>query len=86
MSENKTPISKASSYAEIGEYWDDHDLSDHWDQTKAAAFEVDIRSSAVYFPVERGLAEKLREAADSHGVSAETLLNLWVQEHVTGKG
>ena len=45
MSESKTSISKASSYAEIGEFWDTHDLIDYWDQTKAVEFEVDVRTS-----------------------------------------
>lgn len=82
MSENKTSISGSASYAEIGEYWDNHDLSEHWEQTQPAEFEVDMRGSSVYFPLERNLAEQLRAAADAHGVSSETLLNLWVKERV----
>jgi hypothetical protein len=79
---SKTPISSASSYADIGEYWDNHDLNDYWEQTQPAEFEVDLRSSSIYFPLERNLAEQLRSAAEAHGVSPETLLNLWVQERV----
>jgi hypothetical protein len=82
MRESKTPISGASSYAEIGAYWDDHDLSEHWDETRPAEFEVDLRSSSIYFALQRKLAERLRAAADAQGVSPETLLNLWVQERV----
>ncbi len=85
MSESKTPISGASSYIAIGEYWDNHDLSDHWDQTSPAEFEVDLRSSSIYFPLQRDLAEQLRTAADAQGVSPETLLNLWVQERMAEK-
>jgi len=48
-------------------------------------FEVDLRSSSIYFPLERTLAEQLRLAADAQGVSPETLLNLWVQERMNGK-
>lgn len=82
MSDSKTPISGASSYIAIGEYWDTHDLNDHWDQTRPAEFEVDPRSSSIYFPLQRELAEQLRTAADTQGVSPETLLNLWVQERI----
>jgi len=84
MSENKTPISGASSYREIGEFWDTHDLSDYWDQTHEVQMDVDIDSSTIYFPVEKALAEKLRTEAKSRGVSPATLLNTWVQEHVGG--
>ena len=53
MAESKTPISNASSYAEVGEYWDTHDLSDHWDQTREVEFQVNLTSSVIYFAVEK---------------------------------
>jgi hypothetical protein len=34
MPERRSSISKARSYGEIGEYWDEHDLSDFWKKTK----------------------------------------------------
>ena len=85
MAENKSSISNASSYAEIGEYWDTHDLADHWEQTHEVDFDVRLESSVIYFAVEKALAERLRAAAKSHGVSPETLLNVWVQEHVAAE-
>lgn len=42
MKENKTSISGAQSYEEIGEFWDSHDLGDYWDQTQPVEFEVEI--------------------------------------------
>jgi len=85
MPENKTPISNASSYQEIGEYWDNDDLSDHWDETREVEFQVNLESSVIYFAVEKSLAEKLRLAARQHGVSPDTLLNVWLQEHVASE-
>lgn len=85
MSESKTPISDVSSYIAVGEYWDSHDLSDYWDQTRPVEFEVDLRSSSIYFPLQRDLAAQLRTVADAQGVSPETLLNLWVQERMAEK-
>jgi hypothetical protein len=82
MAENKSSISNASSYSEIGDYWDAHDLADHWDQTREVMFDVNLESSVMYFAVEKSLAEKLRAAAKTRGVSPGTLLNVWVQEHV----
>ena len=82
MAENRSSISNASSYSEIGEYWDQHDLADHWDQTRAVSFEVNRESSVTYFAVEKSLAEKLRAEAKTRGVSPETLLNVLVQEHI----
>ena len=85
MSANKTPLSNASSYREIGEFWDQHDLADYWDQTSEVEMDVDIQSSSIYFAVDRTLAEKLRAVAGDNGVSPETLLNRWIEEHVGEK-
>jgi len=80
MNESKSTISQASSYKEIGDFWDTHDLADYWDQTEPVDFEVDIQSEVTYYALDRELAQMLSEVAEERGVSAETLLNLWVQE------
>jgi hypothetical protein len=85
MAEDESSISKGSSYAEIGDYWDTHDLSDHWDQTHEVTFDTTPESSITYFAVEKTLAEKLRAAARDHGVSSETLLNVWIQERIASE-
>jgi hypothetical protein len=80
MNKNRSSISKAKSYEEIGEFWDTHDLTDYWDETKSAKFEVDIQSEKTYYAVDNELSAKIREFARRHGVSPDTLLNLWLQE------
>ena len=77
---NESSISKAQSYIDIGEFWDTHDLADYWDQTEPAEFEVDVRSEVTYYALDRKLSEDVRSLAKKRGVSADTLLNLWVQE------
>lgn len=80
MAKSKSTISKASSYKELGEFWDTHDLSAYWDQTKPAKFEVDVESESIYYPVEPSLSVQMSNLAKQRGVSPETLLNLWLQE------
>ncbi len=80
MAENKSSVSKASSYQEIGEYWDAHDLGEVWDKTEEVKFEVDLESDVFYYVVENTLSSKLHVIAKKRGVSAETLVNLWLQE------
>ncbi len=80
MNESRSSISQARSYRGIGEFWDTHDLVDYWDQTEPADFEVDIQLETTYYALDRQLSQKLTEAAEERGVSAETLLNIWVQE------
>jgi hypothetical protein len=82
MSSGRSSISKAASYEEMGEFWDTHDADEFWEQTEPAEIEFDITTERVYYPLGKTLSEKLSEAARHEGVSAETLLNLWVQERL----
>lgn len=82
MPENKSSISKQDSYRKIGEYWDEKDLGEIWDETEEAEFEVDLQTEVYYYAVETSLSSKLHKIAEEKGVSAETLLNLWLQERV----
>ncbi len=82
MAENKSSISEAKSYQEIGEFWDTHDLDEVWNETVEAKFEVDLQSDVFYYAVETSLSSKLHRIAERRGVSAETLVNLWLQEKV----
>ncbi len=82
MRKNKTSLSKKSSYQEIGEFWDTHDLSDFWEHTKPAKFEVDIQSQRIYYPVDIKLSDSILEFAQKRGISAETLINLWLSEKI----
>ena len=82
MKGNKSSISKADSYEKIGEFWDTHDVTDFWEQTEEVESEVNIESQKTYFPVETGLSAKMSAIAKDHGVSTETLLNLWIERNV----
>jgi len=39
-----------------------------------------------YFAVERSLSEKLRSIALAQGMSADTILNQWIQEKMLSAG
>ena len=80
MQKSKSSTSKARSYAEIGEFWDKHDLTDYWGKTRKVEFDVDIESEVNYYPVERDLSEKIQAVARKRGVSSDTLVNLWLEQ------
>ena len=67
MIKGRSTLSKAKSYKEIGDFWDAHDLSDFWDQTKKVEFEVDIKSEITYYSLDKSFPSKFsllhREAA-----------------------
>ena len=78
-------LSKASSYREIGEFWDTHDLGEHWNNTKPVAFEVAIESEQTFCAIDKELSRKLLAVARRRGVSTHTLINLWLQEKLIKK-
>lgn len=82
MHNDKTSISNADSYEAIGDFWDAHDLGDHWDSTRPAQFDILVQAQRNYVPVETALTQRLRAAAQRKGVSVETLVNGWLQERL----
>lgn len=80
MRKHKSSVSETTSYKEIGEFWNTHDLSEFWDKTHEESFEVNIESEVTYYAVDRTLSEKIQSIAKKRGVTADTLINLWVQE------
>lgn len=82
MKKSKSSISKARSYAEIGEYWDRHELSDAWGKTRKVKFEVVAEPEATYCPVEKDLSAKIQSVAKKQGVASDTLVNLWLEQKI----
>jgi hypothetical protein len=68
-----------SSTDEAAEFWDTHSIADYWDQTREVK---DVRINLVrrHFRIDAELARKIDHIARQRGVSAETLVNLWLQE------
>ena len=80
MRKPKTSVSNARSYKKIAEFWDTRDLSDFWGKTRVTKFEVDIQSEVTYYSLDKTLSRKVQSVARNRGVSADTLINLWIQE------
>ncbi len=71
---------------EAADFWDGHDLTDYWDLTREADFEVDIQRRVFLTVLEPELAKKLTACARQQGVSTETLINVWLTEKVAAAG
>jgi len=85
MKKSKSSISKARSYAEIGEFWDEHDLGDFWRKTRKVKFDVVLEPQATYYPVAKDLADKIQSEARKQGVSSDALVNLWLEQKIKEK-
>jgi hypothetical protein len=60
MTEDRSSISKARSYAKIGEFWDEHGLSDFWKKTKKVKFDVVLEPEATYSKIALFQRKKLK--------------------------
>jgi hypothetical protein len=78
----KSRISNAGTYRAMGEFWDEHDLSNYWSKTRSARADVDLESEESLYAIEKGLSETIRREAKERGISPHTLVNLWLQEKI----
>lgn len=65
---------------EFWAFWDSHSTADYEDLMEDVDIEVDIRSEKVYCAIAKEIAEQIQTEARRQGVSAETLVNLWLKE------
>ena len=70
-------------YAGVVEHFETHDLGDELEKMLPAHFDVYSLPRRTLYPLNAELSERLRDIARQHGVCAEGLLNLWVQEKVS---
>jgi CopG antitoxin of type II toxin-antitoxin system len=67
-SQKRDPIPKHfKSIEEAAEFWDSHDLTDYWDMTSEAHFDVDIQRQTFLTALELELAKKLTACARKRG-------------------
>jgi hypothetical protein len=72
-----------NSLEDAVEFWDTHSLADYEESWKDVQCEIDIKRRTYQISLDSSLYQKLRSAARARGVSAETLVNLWLQEKVS---
>ena len=84
---NKTTIGKRdplpkhfSNLEKAGEFWDTHDSADYEDLMRDVDCVVDLKRRVHLVSLDGDLLRKVSVIAQSRGISAETLVNLWVQE------
>lgn len=71
------------SYKEEANWWDSHDFTEFWGETKGVEmiFELDKpRDEAIVLRVQKDLKEKLDKKARSMGLNLSTLARMWLME------
>ncbi len=81
MSENKMP--EFESVEELVEFFDTHDMGEHFDEMPEVHFDVDIQRRSFLIPVDKQLMKKLAEVAKAQHTSTAQLVNSWLEEKAT---
>ncbi len=83
MAENeivRESIPEFETLEEIADFWDAHSTADYDDLTHEVQFDIRLPSSPKSINILPELGEKLTLFAQTHGVSLETLVNVWLTE------
>lgn len=68
---------------EASDFWDKHDITDYWDDTKEVKFRTSLKKEPKYVALEESIAKKALAVAKKKRVSIETLVNLWLKEKLS---
>ncbi len=82
----KEPIPEHfKSAREAGEFWDIHDLVDYWDQTGETDLTFNLKRRHYFIAIDPRISQELQRISEAEGISAETMVNLWLQEKLQEK-
>ena len=73
------------SAEEAGDFWDVHDLTDYWDQTRETDLTFDLKRRHYFIGIDPKIAQQLQRVSEEIGISSETMANLWLQEKLQEK-
>lgn len=71
-----------NSAEEAGEFWDTHSGADYEEYMTPVQIEVAVKRSVREVRVAPELLNQARKIARQQGLTAETLINLWLQEKI----
>ena len=79
MEESK-PLPEFGTTQDLVNYFDTHEMSDHWAQMPEAHFEVSLRKKTYLISVDEEVMKRLSDIARAQQTSAEALVNSWLRE------
>ena len=82
IEKTKSSISNATSYEEIGEFWDEHDTAEYWEETYPVEFTIKLKDDGdvVYYGIDEALSKKIMSLSQEQGITARELVNSWLRE------
>ena len=83
MSKKENKIPQMDSIEEIADFWDNNSLADYWDDTEPAEFEISPNARRQYLvAIDPDLLQRLQKVAQERGLSTESLVNLFLEQHL----
>ena len=79
-------LAPARSLDELVEFFDTHDMDEHWEHMPEAHFDIDIKKRTHFVAIDEELLGKLAAIAQSQHVSAEMLIHTWLKEKMLEVG
>ena len=79
---NLSNISKSRTLEEMAEFWDTHSTADYDNQTMEVEVEFEPTASLNVVRIEPELMHELWKIAQERQISAQTLINVWLRQHV----
>jgi hypothetical protein len=72
-----------TNYEDMAAFWETHSLTDYWDQTEPATFDVTPEARRRYLvAVDREVLARMQRLAHMCGVSSESLINLLLEQRL----
>lgn len=81
---NSRQLPSFASLDELVEFFDAQDLGEYEESLPEAQFEVDIQRRTHLVAIDEELSSKLTEIAEREHTPAESLVNDWLREKVSG--
>jgi CopG antitoxin of type II toxin-antitoxin system len=80
MSEKQLP--KTDSIEELAKFWDSHDLTDFEDELEEVTEQLFEPAATFTVQLDPAKADAMRQLAESQGLPASDLIQLWVNERI----
>ena len=68
---------------EASDFWDKHDITDYWDNTKEVKFRASLKKNLNILFLRKALPKRHLMLQRKKHVSIETLVNLWLKEKLS---
>jgi hypothetical protein len=81
-SKKSKDLPRWNSIDELVDYFNSHDMGDHFDHMPEVQIDVDIKSKKYLVAIEEELISKLADIAKKESISSEQLINSWLKERI----